>query len=527
MGTLQAPMTARTGKVTDTEPLVRGALTMALSVAQLLAPKASDIQYTAKDHLIIATIFRTDSYKFTHPFMFRELNKRKGRKKVVGMSSYGEARVPQDVKVTVFGGQMGLQKIFYRPITMDDVNAAEAFAMAHFGRPLFDRAAWEKVVNVYGGWIPCIVRAVPDGTVIRGGDPIYSVTVLDEDLFWMSSGIETCLLRAYWYPTTIASLDRDTKLEIIRFYELSGVDPAGAGFALHDFGGRGVTCGEQAEVGGAAHGVSFLGSDTIEGILALNFYYDSPMSMFSVFATEHSVECSFGLDVEGEADYIRAMLAHALPGTIVSIVIDGKDMKRCAKMLCAPAAEGGFREAIIASQAKVVFRPDSGDMMEIVPWLLRLQDEAFGHVVNAKGYRKINHVGIIYGDGVDRLNMLTLLGNILAMGYTADSVVFGSGGALLQKVNRDTLKFAQKGALLIFEDGTTLGIAKDPVTDHGKKSKEGLLTLLRHRDTGELKIARLEQGFDETVYEDLHVLMYHTGRFFNKTNLDEVRTRAA
>ena len=504
---------------------------MSMSVAQLLAPKATDKAFTPKDHLIIATIFRTDSYKFTHPFMFRELNKRKGRKKVVGMSSYGEARVPRTTLVTVFGGQMGLQKIFYRPITMADIDAAEAFAMAHFGRPLFDRAAWEKVVNVYGGWIPCIVRAVPDGTVIRGGDPIYSVTVLDEDLFWMSSGIETCLLRAYWYPTTIASLDRDTKLEIIRFYQISGVDPAAAGFALHDFGGRGVTCGEQAEVGGAAHGVSFLGSDTVEGILALNFYYDSPMSMFSVFATEHSVECSFGLDIEGERDYIRAMLANATEGSIVSIVIDGKDMWRCAALLCATEAEGGFREAIIASKAKVVFRPDSGDMLEVVPRLLRMQEAAFGtELVKGQGgitYRRIKHVGIIYGDGVDRLNLLTMLGNVLAMGYTADVIVFGSGGALLQKVNRDTLKFAQKGSILIFEDGTTLGIAKDPVTDAGKKSKEGLMTTVRVKATGETKPARLDLGPLGDDVEDLHVLMYHTGTFYNKTTLDEVRARAA
>ena len=495
---------------------------MSMSVAQLLAPKASDIVYTAKDHLIISTIFRTDSYKFTHPFMFRELNKRKGKKRVVGMSSYGEARVPREVRITVMGGQMGLQKIFYRPITMADIDAAEAFALAHFGRPLFDRAAWEKVVNVYGGYIPCIVRAVPDGTVIRGGDPIYSVTVLDEDLFWMSSGIETCLLRAYWYPTTIASLDRDTKLEIIRFYELSGVDPAAAGFALHDFGGRGVTCGEQAEIGGAAHGVSFLGSDTIEGTLALNFYYDSPMSMFSVFATEHSVECSFGLDIDGERDYIRAMLANATEGSIVSIVIDGKDMWRCAELLCTE-----FKEAIIASKAKVVFRPDSGDMLEVVPRLLRMQDAAFGHTVNAKGYRKINHVGIIYGDGVDRLNMLTMLGNVLAMGYTADCIVFGSGGALLQKVNRDTLKFAQKGSILFFEDGTSLGIAKDPVTDHGKKSKEGLMTVVRVKATGETRPARLDLGPLGDDVEDLQVLMYHTGKFYNKSTLDEVRARGA
>lgn len=497
------------------------------SAASLLAPRPTDIEYTAKDHLIISLIFRTDSYKFSHPFMFKQLNKRKGKKKVIGMTSYGEARVPSSTNITVMGGQMGLNKLFHRAITMADVDAAEAFALKHFGRPLFDRPSWEKVVTVYGGLIPAIIRAVPDGTVIPGGCPIYSVTVLDEDLFWMSSGIETCLLRAYWYPTTIASLDRDTKVELKRFYEISGADLSGLGFALHDFGGRGVTCGEQAEVGGAAHGVSFMGSDTVEGILALNFYYESEMSMFSVFATEHSVECSFGLDVEGEKDYIRAMLAEAVEGTILSIVIDGKDMWRCAAILCATEAEGGFREAIIASKAKVVFRPDSGDMLEIVPRLLRMQEAAFGSTTNAKGYRKINYVGIIYGDGVDRMNILTMVGNVLAMGYTADCIVFGSGGALLQKVNRDTLKFAQKGSALLFEDGTWLGIAKDPITDAGKKSKEGLMTTVRNKVTGELSPARLDQGPLDDKFEDLHVLMYHTGKFYNQTNLVEVRERAA
>jgi nicotinamide phosphoribosyltransferase len=499
------------------------AVSTKFDVRTLLQPKDTDKPYPIIDDLIVSLIFQTDSYKFTHPFMFAELNKRVGKPRVVGMSSYGEARCGRSEKVTVFGGQMGINKLFSRPITMADVDAAEAFALAHFGRPLFARDAWEKVVNVYGGYIPAIIRAVPDGTVIRGGLPIYSVTVLDLDLFWMSSGIETALLRAYWYPTTIASLDRDTKVALKRFYEIGGADLSGLEFALHDFGGRGVTCSEQAQVGGAAHLVSFMGSDTIEGVLAMNYYYDSPMSAFSVFATEHSVECSFGLDDAGERDYLKALLVNAVEGSIVSIVIDGKDMWRCAETLCSPE----FRDLIIASKAKVVFRPDSGDMLEVVPRLLRLQDAAFGHTVNAKGYKKINYVGIIYGDGVDRMNMLTMIGNIMAMGYAPDCMVFGSGGALLMKVNRDTYKWAQKGSCLFFEDGTTLGIAKDPVTDHGKKSKEGLMTTVRSRMNGELMAARLDLGPLNEEFEDLHVLMYHTGTVYNKTNTAEVRERAA
>jgi len=500
-----------------------------MSVRTILAPKATDIAWTAEDELIISIIFRTDSYKFTHPFMFKQLQKRLAKRgaKVVGMSSYGEARVSSQVKVTMFGMQMLLAKFFSKPITMAHIDAAEKFALAHFGRPLFARADWEKVVTEYGGMPPLIIRALPEGTVTRGGIPLYSVTCLDEDLFWMSSGFETIILRGVWYPTTIASLDRDTRQELNRFYALGASAEASPAFALHDFGGRGVSCGEQAEIGGAAHLVSFMGSDTVEGVLAANFYYDSPMSAFSVFATEHSVECSFGLDDEGEEAYLRALLANAEPGTIVSIVIDGKDMWRCAEKLCSPE----FVELIRASKAKVVFRPDSGDMLEVVPRLIRLQDAAYGHTVNAKGYKVINCVGIIYGDGVDRLNMLTMLGNLMAMGYSPECMVFGSGGALLQKVNRDTLKFAQKGsALLIREaDGTEhwLGIAKDPITDPGKKSKEGLMTAVQWKLTGEWAAARLDTGPLSDEFEDKHQLSYYLGQLYNKSNLDQVRARAA
>jgi nicotinamide phosphoribosyltransferase len=511
-----------------------------MSLSNIFTPQPSDVQWTAQDELMISLICRTDSYKFTHPFMFKQLKK---LKRVKGMTSYGEARVPSNVKITVFGVQMLLAKFFTKPITMAHIDAAEAFAIAHFGRPLFDRPSWEKVVNVYGGFPPLIIRAAPDGTVLNGGDPVYSVTVLDEDLFWMSSGFETVILRGVWYPSTIASLDRESKIEMKRFYELSGAPMELLPFSLHDFGGRGVSCGEQAEVGGAAHLVNYMGSDTVEGVLAMNFYYDSPMSAFSVFATEHSVECSFGLDVEGEGEYIKAMLANAVEGSILSIVIDGKDTKRCAERLCAPASEGGFREAIIASKAKVVFRPDSGDMMEIVPWLIRLQARSFGTTTNDKGYMVINNVGIIQGDGVDRLNMLTLIGNVLAMGFVASSVVFGSGGALLQKVNRDTHKWAQKGSALLVSEprrvgqvggfgatvfvDTWVGIAKDPVTDPGKKSKEGVMTTIRNVKTRETKPFRLDTAEVPEGWEDVHRLALHTGRLYNKVNLVQVRESAA
>lgn len=462
--------------------------------------------------LQVNPILAVDSYKLSHAFAYP--------KNVTGMFSYIEARTGGRDIMIPFGLQMWLKKFLTIQITTAHIDEAEAFAAAH-GEP-FSRSAWEKVVKVYNGYLPLTIRAVREGTPVRSGNAIVTVQCDDEDLFWLTSYIETAILRAVWYPTTIASLDYAIKREIRNFYVATGADLAGLPFALHDFGGRGVTSAEQAEIGGAAHLVNFMGSDTIEGVRAANFYYKESMAAFSVPATEHSVECSFGREPEQELEYLRHVIKNlGKPGGIVSIVIDGYDVYRAAEQLCTT-----LKDEIIASGAKVVFRPDSGDMMEVVPRILKLQAATFGYELNAKGFKKIKHVGLLQGDGVDHLSIKTLLGNLQAMGFAADNMVFGSGGALLQKVNRDTYKFAMKAAAVKIDD-TWVGIAKDPITDPGKKSKEGLLSLFRSKLTGELSTYRIDQGPVNEEFEDMMVTVYENGVLLNETTLAEVRERAA
>ena len=486
-----------------------------------IAPKATDILYTQDEQLVISLILRMDSYKISHPFLYPE--------GIKGMTSYGEARVSHKQIIIPFGMQLLCKRYLTQRITLNDIDNAEAFAFKHLGRKLFARAAWEKVVAEYNGYLPLTIRAVPEGTQMRGGQPLYTVTVIDDLLFWMSAAFETMIQRGVWYPTTIATQDFEVKQELKRYYTQTGADMNLLPFALHDFGGRGVTCAEQAEIGGAAHTVNFMGSDTIEGILAANFYYKEDMAAYSVVASEHAVECSFGNGRENAIKYLRKMLSLAEPGTIVSIVIDGYDVYREAELLCTE-----FRDEIIASKAKVVFRPDSGDMLEVVPRILTLQEAAFGYTMTKDGYKKINHVGVLQGDGVDRLAINTLLGKLIySYGYAADVVLFGSGGALLQKCNRDTLKFAQKACAELVEvspgseDLYWKGIAKDPITDSGKKSKEGVLTLVRGKMTGELLVARLDKGPISDDFEDIMQVVYHQGKLYNETTLAEVRYRVS
>lgn len=473
------------------------------------------VKYTPKKPKRFNLIMATDSYKFSHAFAYP--------KNVTGMFSYIEARTGGKDIIIPFGMQRLIQNYFQEPIISEDIDEAEAFAAAH-GEP-FSRSTWEYVLEKYNGMMPLTIRTVPEGTPVRSGNAVVTIMCLDEKLeehiFWLCSYFETVILRGVWYPSTIASQDYEIKSVLYDLYSKTGADMNTLPFSLHDFGGRGVTSHEQAQIGGGAHMVNFMGSDTVEGVADVGYWYNEAMAGFSVPATEHSVECSFGLNPEQELAYLRHVLQNlGKPGGIVSIVIDGRDVYRAAETLCTT-----LKEEIIASGCKVVFRPDSGDMMEVVPRILRMQAATFGTDTNAAGFVKIKHVGIIQGDGVDHMAIRSLLGKMMAFGFAADNVLFGSGGSLLQKVNRDSYKWAMKAAAVRI-DGKWVGIAKDPITDPGKKSKEGVLTLARSKMTGELSTIRIDQGMDEE-FEDAMVTIYNNGEFFNFTTLAEVRARCA
>jgi nicotinamide phosphoribosyltransferase len=96
-----------------------------------------------------------------------------------------------------------------------------------------------------------------------------------------------------WYGTTVATQSYTIKQVILDYLERTG-DPTAIDFKLHDFGARGVSSLESAGIGGAAHLVNFMGTDTISGILFAREYYNAGIAGFSIPASEHSISTSFG-----------------------------------------------------------------------------------------------------------------------------------------------------------------------------------------------------------------------------------------
>jgi nicotinamide phosphoribosyltransferase len=257
------------------------------------------------------------------------------------------------------------------------------------------------------------------------------------------------------------------------------------------------------------------GSDTIEGVLAANRYYKEEMSAFSIPASEHSTITTWGRDGEFQA-FDNMIKQFGGPGKIVACVSDSFDIYAAVDHWI------GQSEAIKATGTTLVIRPDSGEPCQVVLNILD-QFRAAGLVKpNAKGYGVLPpHFRVIQGDGVDLNNILRILTRMKERLYSADNIAFGMGGALLQKVNRDTQKFAYKCSA-VKVNGQWRDVYKDPVTDPGKASKKGRLdltgSLVDGFKTEVLQGAQTWNSVMQTVYEP--------GRATPQITLAEVRNMA-
>ena len=60
-----------------------------------------------------------------------------------------------------------------------------------------------------------------------------------------------------------------------------------------------------------------------------------------------------------------------------------------------------------------MIRPDSGNPPAVVLRVAQLLDEKFGSVVNSKGYKVLNNVRILQGDGINEHSIQQILNGLL------------------------------------------------------------------------------------------------------------------
>lgn len=469
----------------------------------------------------------TDSYKISHANQYPP-----GTSQIY---SYFESRGGKFPETGLFGLQYILMSYLEGPVVSQrDINLDSHFFNAHFfgNGDLHNKSGWQRIIDKHYGHLPIRIMAAPEGLMAPNSNVLFTIENLDPELYWLTNYIESILLQV-WSPSTVMTGSRNSKKIIFNALQKSG-DISGLPFKLHDFGFRGVSSVESAATAGAAHLVNFKGTDTLAACDLIAQYYSGKtpcdidlmtyeeygkfikdnMAGFSIPASEHSTITTWGED--GEINAFRNML-NTYPTGLVACVSDSWDIDRACGELWP-----SLRKEIESREGMLIVRPDSGEPEEVVPRILGLLANGFGYTTNSKGYKVLHdQVRVIQGDGIDFDTIENILESVMNAGFSADNIAFGSGGGLLQKINRDTQRIAIKCSNAVV-NGKNIDVFKRPKTDPGKDSKRGRLALVNSDGT----IITVPEVDADKYGGNILVEVFNYGKLTNKTTFNEIRQRA-
>lgn len=451
-------------------------------------------------------ILDVDSYKFSHFKQYPENTEY--------VESYIESRGGSSPKILFFGLQYIIKEYLTTPISQFDIDEAEQFSKLH-GVP-FNKEGWQYILDEYMGYLPIEIEAVPEGYRVPTRNVIAVIRNTDPRCFWLTNYLETMLLRV-WYPITVATLSNQIK-QVIWDYEIETCDNPETDilFKLHDFSARGCTSLEQSIIGGMSHLINFRGSDTVAGVYGANKYYNNfEMSGFSIPASEHSTITSWGKERELLAYYNFLKKYEYEP--VIACVMDSYNIyNACENMI-----SKDLKEFVEKRNGVFVVRPDSGDPVQIVFDLIKIFSKNFGYTVNKKGYKVLNKIRVIQGDGIDINIIKEILHGLKLKGWSCENVNFGMGGALLQKgIHRDTYKFATKCSAVYVKGEGWKDVYKSPVNSF-KESKKGRLALEYVEDNnGIISVKTVKR---EDCKNNLLSTVFYNGELIIDWDLDSVR----
>ncbi|MEN0052108.1 MAG: nicotinate phosphoribosyltransferase [Mucilaginibacter sp.] len=463
-------------------------------------------------------ILLADAYKYAHHKFYYP-----GTTQIY---SYLESRGGVFDETIFFGLQYFLKEYLEGPtFTQQDLDEAEGFLQQVFGRDdVFDKSKFQYILDKYNGYLPVKIKAVAEGTAVPIGNVLMTIENTDPECYWLTNFLETLLMQV-WYPSTVATLSNQIRKVISRFYDETATPGAEAGidFVLNDFGFRGVSSVESAQIGGAAHLISFRGSDNLAGSgMAIQYYNAVKVYGLSIPATEHSI-CTL-LGREGELEIFKHVLRSFPRGTIACVSDSFNIFKACKEYWGEE-----LRDEILNRDGTLVIRPDSGDPIMTLLKIFEILFESFSFTINSKGYKVLPpQIRVIQGDGVNYDEIIKIYNALKTNSISAENLAFGMGGALLQKIDRDTQQFALKCSSAVI-NGQEVDVAKSPtemdaegnITSSFKKSKAGRLKLVKINEV----FKTVNQHEHPELTDELHTV-FENGKLVKTISFEEVRANA-
>jgi nicotinamide phosphoribosyltransferase len=389
----------------------------------------------------------------------------------------------------------------------------------------------EHIIDLHElGYLPLSIKALPEGTLVPLRVPMLTIQNTDPKFFWLTNYIETLASCELWQASTSATI----AYEYRKILDKAAMETVGntefVGFQGHDFSMRGLSSLNSAVSSGMGHLLSFVGTDTIPAIQGAESLYNANIEKelvgTSIPATEHSIQCAYGNDVE----YLTKMITEVHPTGFVSVVSDGYDFWDVIGRVI-PA----LKDKIMARDGRLVIRPDSGDPVLIVcgdpngktalerDGAVEALWNIFGGTVTEKGYRVLDsHIGLIYGDAITLNRAQEITNRLKENGFASINVVFGIGSYTYQYNTRDTFGFALKSTLCVI-NGQERQIFKDPKTDNGiKKSQKGRVAVLKDNNT--LKVID-GLSLNDDIKGDMLTEVFRDGQLLIDQTFNDIRNR--
>ena len=345
----------------------------------------------------------------------------------------------------VFGIQYFIKKYLIDTFNKEFFNLNEEDAVNSFKRRIDtflgkNQVGTEHIRNLYKlGYLPVLIKALPEGSICPIRVPMLTIINTHPDFFWITNFLETIMSCELWLPMTSATTARLYRKELERHAEKTGF-PKGIelGFLCHDFSMRGMAGLEASITSGMGHLTSFVGSESIPAIGAVEEYYnidaEKELIAATVPASEHSVMCAGGK--EDEFLTFKRFITELYPEGFVSIVSDTWDLWQVVTDFIPR-----LKDEILSRNGRVVIRPDSGDPVDIIcgcdktgksihesKGVYELLWETFGGTTNEKGYKVLDtHVGVIYGDSITLERQKEIYRRLEEKGFAATNLVLGIG----------------------------------------------------------------------------------------------------
>jgi nicotinamide phosphoribosyltransferase len=455
------------------------------------------------------------------------------------------SNVPDNTHVVVFGLQAFMMAYLQDQWNKGFFQMPKAHVCNHYKNRM-DKSLGKDAVSIDHiealhdlGYLPIQIKALPEGTRVPYGVPMFTIENTHPDFFWLTNYLETVLSTCLWKPCTSATTAFAYKKRFLEHCRKTGSPLDFVQWQGHDFSSRGMGGVDDGMASGAGHLLSFTGTDAVNAIDYLENYYGAVNDFVggSIPATEHSVMCMGGDATEFET--VDRLITEIYPSGNISIVADTWDFWKLMTDFLPR-----LKDKIMARDGRVVIRPDSGDPVKIVcgdplageshvaRGAYQCLWDTFGGTVNEKGYKILDqHIGLIYGDAITLVRQDEMLTRLTKKGFAASNLVLGIGSYTYVYCSRDTHGFAMKATYGEVTDPVTgevikHDIYKDPKTDDGlKKSARGKLAVV-YDEGGELFLCQGEDA-DFAVFhgEDLLRTVFANGHLYNPTTLSEIRER--